>query len=432
VTAEDRATPAGAGVGGDAGAGPAVPPTGEHAVGDGPAPGQGAPPNADADADADAADAGAGAGANGPAGGPPGPADPPREAEILPPDPLLPVAAATGRSWRRTAGWLAIFAIVVTLPLWVGDTVAGFLVELLVVVAVAQWWGLLAGHAGVLSLMPAVFAGVGTYTWAALATSGGLNPVLAVGGAATVAAVAGVATGLVAQRLPLAWVAIGGLIASAGAAALAVQVDDVGSRAEGRVVSAATTLGPTLRSSLTTWLAVVVGVGSVAAAVALRRSRYGLAAVAHRDDPEAAATLGIRSGPPRLAMWALGAVATGMAAAIVAFRAGVVRPAESFDFTLWTVPAMVAATIGGLRTVAGPAVGALIFVAADRVFGDGHHGLMLATAAAASLAVLAWAPQGIVGWATTRLGSPAAVWAAIEGWRAVNRRATSTPTAPPR
>ncbi|MEZ5262049.1 MAG: hypothetical protein R2755_09770 [Acidimicrobiales bacterium] len=33
--------------------------------------------------------------------------------------------------------------------------------------------------------------------------------------------------------------------------------------------------GSTLRRSLTTWLAVVLGVGSVVAAVALRRSRAG-------------------------------------------------------------------------------------------------------------------------------------------------------------
>jgi branched-chain amino acid transport system permease protein len=254
-----------------------------------------------------------------------------------------------------------------------------------------------------------------------------------VGGAAVASAAAGLATGIVAQRLPLASVAIGGLIASLGAAALAVQVDDVGSSASGRVVTGATTLGPTLRSSLTTWLAVVVGVGSVAAAEAFRRSRFGLAVVAHRDDPEGAATLGIRSGPPRLAIWALGGVATGMAAAIVAFRAGVVRPAEAFGFNVWTVPAMVAAAIGGLRTVAGPAVGALIFVAADRVFGDGHHGLMLTAAAVAALAVMAWAPQGIVGWAAPRWGSPAAVWAALGRWRdGLNRRAPSTPPAPPR
>jgi branched-chain amino acid transport system permease protein len=343
---------------------------------------------------------------------------------VVPPDPLLPVVPATGRSHRRTLGWLAIFALVVTLPLWVGDAVSGFLVELLVLVAVAQWWGLLVGHAGVISLMPAVFAGVGTYAWAALVTWGGLNPVLAVGGAAVATAVVGVASGLAAQRLPLASVALGGLIATAAAAGLAGQLDDVGAGAAGRVVTGVTTLGPTLRSSLTTWLAVVVGVGSVAAAAGLRRSRYGLAAVAHRDDPEAASTLGIRSGPPRLALWALGAVATGMAAAVVGFRSGVVRPAEAFGFTVWTVPAVVAATVGGLRTVAGPAVGALLFVAADRIFGDGHHGLMLMVAAGAALAVLAWAPQGLVGWAVTRLGSPAAVWATVSRW------APSRPTPP--
>jgi branched-chain amino acid transport system permease protein len=129
-------------------------------------------------------------------------------------------------------------------------------------------------------------------------------------------------------------------------------------------------------------------------------------------------------------MWALGAVATGMAAAIVGFRSGVVRPAEAFGFTVWTVPAMVAATIGGLRTVAGPAVGALLFVAAARLFGDGHHGFMLMVAAGAALAVLAWAPQGLVGWALNRLGSPAALRATVGRW--VSRWAPSRPTPPAR
>lgn len=307
------------------------------------------------------------------------------------PDPALPVNAARSTGWPQALAWMATFVFVVTLPLWVGSGVSNFLVDLLILAAVAQWWGFLAGHCGVVSLTGGLLAGSGAYLWSILVAEGGVNPVLAVALAGVGSLAVAAISGLVLLRLPAGWSALGGLVFTVVLRDALEQVDSTAATV-GRNVPSVVELDATLRQGLTTWLAVVVGVGSVAAVSAVRRSRVGLMVVAHRDDPEAAATLGIRARRLQLALWTAGGAAVAMAGAIVHLRAGSVQLAVAFDPLQWVVPALVAASLGGMRTIAGPVVGALIYVVMERVFGVAVA-LLLCGLGAASLMV--WLPGGL-------------------------------------
>lgn len=306
------------------------------------------------------------------------------------PDPLLPPRPQGAYRWPQIAAAVALFFAVVSLPLWVGQTAAAFLVDLLVLVALAQWWSLLAGFAGTPSLAAGLHAGTGAYVWLLLVERIGLNPVVAMAVAALVAAALAVPTGWLQLRLAAPWTALTGLVFGAAAAALVEVLDD--DAAEGRSVAAVTALGSTLRRSLTTWLAVVLGVGSVVAAVALRRSRLGLAVVAHRDDAEAAATLGVRADRARLAVWAMAAGAAAMAGALVGFRSGTVAGAAAFDPLVWVVPPLVAAALGGMRSLSGPSLGALLYVIVERVV---DAPAALAVCSIAAVVLLVAVPRGL-------------------------------------
>lgn len=324
--------------------------------------------------------------------------DPP----LLPPapDPLLPVGPRTGYRWPQVAAAVALFFVVVSLPLWVGQAASGFLVDLLVLVALAQWWALLAGFAGTPSLSGGFHAGVGAYLWVALVSWGGLNPVVALALAAMGTAVVSLPTGWLLLKLAPAWTALAGLVAGAAGSALVAVVDEPSQ--QGRAIAAVSSLGPTVRRSLTTWLAVVLGVGSVVAVVAVRRSRLGLAAIAQRDDPEAASTLGVRADWSRQLMWTMAAAAAGTAGALVGFRTGVVSAAGAFDPLLWAVPPLVAAAFGGMRSLSGPAIGSLVYVVAERLL-DRPAALALCAVAAAVLMVAV--PRGLAEHATPVLAA---------------------------
>ncbi len=323
--------------------------------------------------------------------------EPPVE-PIAAPDPLLPNRVARQSSWVRTVGWLACFGVVVSLPLWVGGAVAELLVDIGVLVALASAWGWLAGFAGRPLLATATFAGTGTVAWAALVDGLAVNPVVALAGAAAAAALVGLVVGAVAARLDAAW-------GAAATLALAVATSDLARLLGDGVepVDGAVALNATLRRGLATWLAVVVGAGTVAAVVAVRRSRVGLGLVAARDDADAAASLGVRPLLPTTVFVAAAAAAAGLAGAVSHLQRGAVEPTQAFDTLTWTWPAVVAALVGGLRTTAGPVVGAVVVVLAERLL-DGRPALFLLLSGLAVLVVLVAAPLGIAGTLDARLG----------------------------
>ncbi|MFN0025938.1 MAG: ABC transporter permease subunit [Acidimicrobiales bacterium] len=306
------------------------------------------------------------------------------------PNPIWPQAAPRPAGAKRVAAGVLLFFVVVSLPLWVGGAGAAFLIDLAVVVTLAQWWGMLAGFAGVPSLAAGLHAGIGAYAWLALVEILGLNPVIALAIAALATAVAALPSGWLLLRLAPRWGALGGLVLAAAMAQVVLVLDDQG--AGGRAVQPVSELGATLRRNLTTWLAVVIGVGSVLAVVMLRRSRPGLAVVAGRDDPEAAATLGVRYLWERLGLWCAAGAAIGACGALVHLRSASVSVEEAFDPVRWVLPGLVAATLGGMRTLSGPVLGAVLYVVAERIVGLPAALLVCSVAAAVLLVVL---PRGL-------------------------------------
>jgi branched-chain amino acid transport system permease protein len=92
---------------------------------------------------------------------------------------------------------------------------------------------------------------------------------------------------------------------------------------------------------------------------AIRRSRFGLQLRAIRDDEDRAAGLGVRAMPVKLTALVLSAFITGMAGALWVYFIGQAIPQFVFD-PLFDLAVVLMAFFGGLGTIAGPVLGALV------------------------------------------------------------------------
>ena len=155
----------------------------------------------------------------------------------------------------------------------------------------------------------------------------------------------------------------------------------LGSRAE-PVKSFYVMLGTMLMALLTvTWLA---------------RSRLGMALRAIRDDSAAAEAMGINVSRARLMAWMMSAFFPSMCGGIEAWYTNVVDTETAFD-VLITAKTIIYSMAGGLGTVTGPVLGAVIMVWLDDLFWQRFPLLNLFLLGTAIVLLIQFMPRGIVG-----------------------------------
>jgi branched-chain amino acid transport system permease protein len=259
------------------------------------------------------------------------------------------------------AGTAVLLAVLAVFPLvFTNGTVTNFAVLTLIFVAVSSAWNLFSGYCGYLSLGHAVFFGTGAYVVGIAARdwhlSGdavfGLLPV-----AGLAAALVAVPLGLIALRVrrhtfvvvTIAFFFIAQLVATN----LASTGGSSGLPAPILNWSAATYNNPFY------YVAFLLAIATVAASWLIRRSRFGLQLRAIRDDEDRAAGLGVRVTQVKLAAFVLSALVTGMAGGLWFYFIGQAFPQFAFD-PLFDLAIVLMAFLGGLGTVAGPVLGALV------------------------------------------------------------------------
>jgi len=112
------------------------------------------------------------------------------------------------------------------------------------------------------------------------------------------------------------------------------------------------------------YLFVVVLLGFMLGYDRLVASRYGLAFEAIREDELAAASVGLDVVRYKTLAGLLAAMMIGLAGAIFGFSEGYVAPAV-FSFSSVDVLVLIMLTLGGMRTLLGPVVGAVLIYAID-------------------------------------------------------------------
>jgi branched-chain amino acid transport system permease protein len=304
------------------------------------------------------------------------------------------------RQLLAVVGVLALVGVVALFPLVITNgTATNIGVVTLIFVAVVSAWNLFSGYSGYLSLGQAVFYGTGAYFLVVAAKDWNLTGsavfwLIPLGGVA--AAVIAVPLGLVALRVRRhTFVVI--TIAFFFIAQLSASNLGVTGGSSGMLVPAPGNWDPATYNNPFYYLAMIMAAATVALSWQVRRSRFGLQLRAIRDDEDRAAGLGVRAMPVKLTALVLSAFITGMAGALWVYFIGEAFPQFVFD-PLFDLAVVLMAFFGGLGTVAGPVLGALILAPAqlylNLVQSNGYSSEILF--GALFLVVILFLPRGVV------------------------------------
>jgi branched-chain amino acid transport system permease protein len=258
-------------------------------------------------------------------------------------------------------------------------------------------WNLLAGYSGMVSLGQQMFIGLGGYTMAVLSLYYGVPISLAVLSGGVLSVILALLISMPVFRMKGVYFAIGTWVI---AEALAICFSNWGyvRYGMGLFVQSAYKLS----MSWIYYAAMVMCVGSVLLVYGLLRSKLGLALMAIRDDDVASEAMGVNIFGCKLTCFLISAFFTGITAGILYLNTIFIQPFEAFGIG-WTVKLLFIVIIGGIGTVEGPLVGAIIFVLLQQFLSDyvGYNLIILGTV---TIAVIFLAPQGVVGALQKRLG----------------------------
>jgi len=129
----------------------------------------------------------------------------------------------------------------------------------------------------------------------------------------------------------------------------------------------------------------------------VRNSKYGLGLLAIRDDEDRALGLGVNTGPFKLIAFVISAFFVGMVGGLHAYFNSSIFPPFAFD-ALFDVAIALMAFLGGMGTLFGPILGALILVPAQQYLTEisGSSGYNLIMYGVIFLAIILLLPEGII------------------------------------
>lgn len=283
---------------------------------------------------------------------------------------------------------LVVVAVAASVPFWSSSNVMKTGVTLLTLVALAQMWNLLAGYAGLLSVGQQAYVGIGAYAVWALAEKGGLHPFVAVPFAGLIALVLAVPISGLAFRLRGGYFAVGTWVIAEVLRLVVVNVGWLGG-GSGASITSMGRIARDIREPAVYWLALAVAVGSVLLVYALLRSRRGLALAAIRDDETGAASLGVDTFLSKFWVYLISAFGCGTTGAVIYLNLLRIQPDGAFSLN-WSALMIFTVIIGGVGTLEGPILGALIFFGLQQALSDyGSWYLVLIGLIAAGAAVFA-------------------------------------------
>lgn len=256
-----------------------------------------------------------------------------------------------------------LIGVLLILPFVVERSFLVSLTELMILIALGQLWNLLGGYSGIFSFGQQAFIGIGAYATFALADIVGLNIWVAIALSPVVALLVAYPTAFLIFRLEGGYFAVATWVVAETFRLLVKNNDTLNPGGTPQPLRALASLGQD-RFQIVYWLAIVVGVGSVILTLVILRSRWGLALSAIRDDEEAAAASGIDVHRVKVRVYLMVAAVTGLTGTVYLLNNVSIDPDSYFSIGL-TAQMVVVVVVGGLGTVEGPILGALIYFLLD-------------------------------------------------------------------
>ncbi|HXP29524.1 MAG TPA: branched-chain amino acid ABC transporter permease [Stellaceae bacterium] len=315
---------------------------------------------------------------------------------------------------RRTAiAFLLFLAVMLALPLFIGDYLLSVFIIFLFAAYLGQAWNIMMGFAGQLSLGHALYVGLGAYLAAALFTHFGLPPWIGMIAGMAVAGLVGTVIGALSFRFGVAGVYFA-LITIAFNEFTRILFDHLdwfgGSAGLFLHVVTVTHDDPWhLRGSpaMFYYLLLAMVLAVLGLSRLLLRRRVGYYWLAIREDPAAGEALGINVFGYKLGAVALSAMLTAVAGGVMAFYNNNLYPDNVFT-TASSVQIITAPFVGGIGTLFGPILGAFVLTGLGEVMTSvsavfGIAGLKQWLYGAALLAIIIMQPAGLWPWLRRRL-----------------------------
>lgn len=312
---------------------------------------------------------------------------------------------------------LALLILAVLLPLFAGRGLIQDMFFILTMLVLAQWWNLLAGYGGLVSVGQQAFVGMGAYALFGAVILWGVDPVPAILIAGLSAAVLAVPTAFFAFRLQGAYFAIGTWVIAEVVRLSVAQWKAVGGGTGTSLPRSATkdmwfvdaikTLfdvkTSAARDILAYWLALALAVLTIGAIYWLLRTRQGLALSATRDNDQAARSVGVDASRSKWFVYLISAFGTGLAGGLIYMQKARISPDAAFSVLDWTAYVIFIVVIGGIGTIEGPILGVLIFFLLQSLLADFGSWYLMALGMI-GIAIMLFAPRGLWGLFTDKTG----------------------------
>jgi branched-chain amino acid transport system permease protein len=297
---------------------------------------------------------------------------------------------------------LFVAAVAVVAATARSGVVLNFAMMALYACLMAQAWNLLGGYGGQFSFGHALFFGTGAYAQAIAQLQGQVNPWLALPLAMAAAALVGLLVGALSFRYGLkgSYFALVTLAFAEVFRILSTSVPFTG---------AGVGLMVPLKEGLANmqfadrrgfvWLALGLVAAGLLATTWLRHSRFGAWLQAVRDNEDAARAVGVNPFRVKLGAIVLSGAFMGAAGALYVQVFQYIDPGIAYG-PHTSVEALVAAIVGGLGTLWGPVLGALVLhllADATRSLFGALPGINMVIYGAVLIAIVLFAPRGLLG-----------------------------------
>jgi branched-chain amino acid transport system permease protein len=249
-------------------------------------------------------------------------------------------------------------------------------------------WNYLSGYTGYPTFGPMMFIGIGGYVTAALTVHAGMTWYAAIIVTTVIAAAVAVVFGYILLRLSGIYFAIGTLLVAEALREAVLLLENIFGGSSGINLA-------TIPLSTTYVLFAVLALGSIVITYETATSRFGLRMLAVREDEEALKSLGVNPIRYKVPAFVVHGVLTSLAGSLFALSLGFLFPTTVFSLDI-TITLILIAILGGMGTVWGPVIGALILIPIQEVFWLQFPTLHVIAYGVFLIAVIILMPEGIM------------------------------------
>ena len=298
-----------------------------------------------------------------------------------------------------TLGFVAAAGLV---PVFTSDQyILHVCVMILIYVGVTVAWNILA-FGGILSLGHAAFFGIGSYTVAILYVKMDVNPWLGILAAMLTAALGSLLLAVPLLRLRGPFFALATLAFAESLRLIAIYAVPLTNGSVGITTPPTQGFALISFSSREPYYYIVLAMALIAIGVSvwIYYSKMGYHLRASASDDEAVRALGVRTPRLKLAALVISAALTGAFGAFAAMYLFVIDPETNFSTPLYSIQPALNGIIGGMGTVVGPIVGAIVMTPLGEwlrtTFSGTTQGLNFVIYGVALIIIVRVMPGGIV------------------------------------